>query len=129
MPSRHCVTCHHWHGSQRNAASAVHQAADDAVNSFRDAVARLGALPRDEVVQALTNDIDMLAARVRHEADNRVTEAVFAEAMASGLTSHHSDTLSSIAGLIYLATQWDLDPAHAHAILARFASDEVAIES
>lgn len=113
-----------WLDTQRSTGPVVQEAVDTTVNRFRDATARLDALPRDEITAALINEINELSNRVQREVDEHATEGVLAEAMAGGLTGRHNDTFLSISGLIYIATQWDLDPAGAEAILARGGADQ-----
>jgi hypothetical protein len=48
--------------------------------------------------------------------------------MAGGLAGDQNDTLVNVSVLVYVATQWDLDPAGAEAILTRLAADEQAPE-
>jgi hypothetical protein len=115
-----------WLDTQRSAGPAVQEAVDAAVSRFRDATARLDALPRDEIIAGLIDEIDGLADTVQREVDEHATEGVFAEAMAGGLTGDHNDTFLNASGLVYIAAQWDLDPAGAEALLARLAADEQA---
>jgi hypothetical protein len=104
-----------WLNTQRSAGRALQQAADDAVSRFHDAKARIDALPRDEITSRLIDEIDGLAERVQCEVDEHATDGVLAEAMAGGLTGDHNDTFLNVSGLVYVATQWDLDPAGAEA--------------
>jgi hypothetical protein len=48
--------------------------------------------------------------------------------MARGLTGDASDTFLSVSGLLYIATQWDIDPAGAEVLLASLAGDKRAPE-
>lgn len=114
----------HWLDTQRETGLVVQQAVDEAISQFRDARARLDALPRDEVTACLIDEIDELADQVQGEVDDHVTDGVFAEAMANGLTGNHNDASFTISGLTYIATQWDVDPTGAEAMLADLAGDE-----
>lgn len=113
-----------WLDTQRSAGPAVQEAVDAAVSRFRVATARLEALPRDEITAGLKEEIDALAVRVQREVDDHATEGVLAEAMAGELTGDHNDAVLNVSGLIYIATQWDLNPADTEAFLARLAADE-----
>lgn len=115
-----------WLDTQRDTGPAVQEVVDAAVSRFREAAARLDALPRDEIIAGLRDEIYGLAHRVQREVDEHATECVFAEAIAGGLTGDANDALRNVSGLLYIATQWDLDPAGAGAILARLAADEQA---
>ncbi len=113
-----------WLDMQRSAVTAVQEAVDAAVSRFHDATVRLEALSRDDITAGLIEEIDALAVRVQHEVDDHVTKGVFAEAMAEGLTGDHNDAFLKVSGLVYIATQWDLDPAGAESLVARLAADE-----
>jgi hypothetical protein len=113
-----------WLATQRGAGMALQEAVDAAVSRFRDASVRLEALPRDEITAGLINEIDALADRVQHEVDDHTTESVFADAMAGGLTGDHNDAFLNVSGIVYIATQWDLDPAGAEALLACLGVDQ-----
>lgn len=101
---------------------------DAAGSRFRDATARLDALPRDETIAGLIDEIDGLADQVQRVIDDQATEGVFAEAMARGLTGDRNDAFLNVSGLVYIATQWDLGPAGAEALLAGLTTDERAPE-
>lgn len=113
-----------WLDTQRGTGLAVQEVVDAAVSGFRDATARLDALPRDEIVAGIIDEVYDLADRVQREVDESATDGVLAEATARGLTGDHNDTYLHVEGLIYIATQWDIDPASAEALLARQAADE-----
>jgi hypothetical protein len=113
-----------WLDTQRSVGTVVQEAVDAAVSRFRDASVRLEALPRDEITAGLINEIDALADRVQHEVDDHTTESVFADAMAGGLTGDHNDAFLNVSGIVYIATQWDLDPAGAEALLACLGVDQ-----
>jgi hypothetical protein len=113
-----------WLDTQRSSGPALQESVDAAVSRFRGAAARLDALPRDEVIAGLIDEIDELARRVQREIDDQATEGVFAEAIIGGLTGNRSNAFLNVSGLVYIATQWDLDPASAEAILAGLAADE-----
>ncbi|WP_326943735.1 hypothetical protein OG439_27680 [Amycolatopsis sp. NBC_01307] len=111
-----------WLGTQRSTGQAAQDAVNEAVSRFRDAAARLETLPRDKITAGLIDEIYGLAGRVQREVDEHATEGVLAEAMAGGITGVHNDTILSVSGLTYIATQWDLNPAGAEAALARLAA-------
>ncbi len=113
-----------WLDIQRSAGPDVQDAAEVSVSQFRDARARLDALPRDEITAVLLDEVDAIANRVQHEVDAPATEAVFAEAIVGALTGDHNDTHLNVQELVYIATQWDLDPAGAEALLTAAATDE-----
>lgn len=117
-----------WLDTQRSTGPALQEAVDAAISRFRDATVRLNALPRDEIIAKLIDEIDTLADRVQREADDHASEGVFAEAIAGGLTGDHNDAFLNVSGLVYIATQWDLDPAVAQALLANLAAEEPAPE-
>ena len=99
-----------WLSTQRSTGPALKQATDSASSRFRDSAARLDALPRDEITAALIDEIDRLAGQVHREIHRQAPEGEFAQAMARGLTGDVSDTFLHISRLVYIATQWDLDP-------------------
>jgi hypothetical protein len=115
-----------WLDTQRSNGPALQEPVDAAVSRFRDAAVRLDALPRDEIVAGLIDEIDRLAHRVRREIDGQATEGAFAEAIAGGLTSDRNDAVLNVSELVYIAMQWDLDPASAEACLAGLVADEQA---
>lgn len=117
-----------WLDTQRSNGPALQESVNAAVSRFRDATARLDALPRDEIIAGLIDEINGLAHQVQREIDDQATEGVFAEAIAGGLTGDRSDAFLNVSGLVYIATQWDLDPAGAEAFLAGLAADERAPE-
>jgi hypothetical protein len=114
-----------WLDTQRDTGPAAQEAVDAAISRFRDATARLDALPRDEITAGLRDEINGLADRVQREVDAYTTEGVLAEAIAGGLTGDANDALRNVSGLLYIATQWDLDPAGAVAMLARLAALQI----
>jgi hypothetical protein len=107
-----------WLDTQRNTGPDLQEKVDAAVSRIRDATARLDALPRDEIIAGLIDEIDGLIRQVQREIEEKATEGVFAEAIADGLTGHRNDAFLNISGLVYIAMQWDLDPASAEAFLA-----------
>jgi hypothetical protein len=113
-----------WLDTQRSTGAAVQEAVDAALSRFRDARACLDALPRDEIIAGLIDEIDGFADRVQREIDAHATEGVFAEVIAGGLTGTRDDAFLRVSGLVYVAMQWDLDPAAAEILLATLAADE-----
>jgi hypothetical protein len=112
------LSSHAWLGMQRSTGPALQEAIDAASGRFRDATARLDRMPRDGTIARLTDQIEQLADRVQRETDDHAAEGVFAEAMACALTSNPNDTLLNVSGLVHSATQWDIDPTTAGALLA-----------
>lgn len=106
-----------WLDTQRRTGSVVQEAVHAAVSRFREARARLDTLPSDELMAGIMEQIDGLTYRVQREVDEHATEGFFAEAMAGGLTGDHNDAVNNVSGLLYIATQWDVDPAGARALL------------
>jgi RecA/RadA recombinase len=117
-----------WLSTQRDVGVAVQQAVDETARRFDDAQDRLEALPSDDVTAGLIEQVDLLADRVRREVDEQTTEGVFAQALASGLTANPDDSFFTVAGLQYVATQWDLDPARALDFFNTPVPDEQASE-
>jgi hypothetical protein len=117
-----------WLDTQRSTGPALNKAADEAWSRFRDATTRLDALPRDETITALIHEIGRLAGHVHREVDDQAAEGEFAEAIARGLTGDAGDTFLNVSGLLYIATQWDIDPAGAEVLLASLAGDKRAPE-
>ena len=115
-----------WLDTQRSNGPDLQESVDAAMSRFRDATARLDALPRDEVIAGLIDEIDGLTHQVQREIEEKATEGVFAEAIADGLTGRRSDAFLKVSGLVYIAMQWDLDPAGAEALLTGLAADERA---
>jgi len=106
-----------WLDMQRATGPVVEEAVDSAITRYRDAAARLDALPRDEVTTLLVDSLEELAGRVQGEADENATDGVLAADMAAVLVGENNDTFVNVTAMIYLATQWDLDPASAQALL------------
>jgi hypothetical protein len=117
-----------WLDTQRSTGPALQEAAGAAASRFRDARACLDALPRDETIVGLIGQLDGLGDQVGREIDDHATEGVFAEAVARGLTGDPSAAFLNVSGLVYIATQWDIDPASAEALLGGLAADERAPE-
>ncbi|WIX92577.1 hypothetical protein [Amycolatopsis sp. DG1A-15b] len=117
-----------WLQTQRRMGPAAQDAVNAAVSRFRHTAANLEALHRDQITAGLIEEIEGFANRVQHEIDEHTTEGVFAEAMASAFTGDPNETFVNVSGLIYIATQWDLDPASAEAAIARLASGQQAPE-
>lgn len=110
-----------WLGTQRGTGPVLEKAADEARGRFRDAITRLDALPRDETITGLIDEIGRLAGHVHNETDDQATQGKFAETMARGLTGDVNDTSLNVSELIYIATQWDLDPADAEVLISSLA--------
>lgn len=115
-----------WFDTQRNTGLAAQEAANAVISRFRDAMAHLDALPRDEIIARLVDEVESLALQVQREADDPTDAGTFAQAMTGALTGDQNDTMLNILGLVYIATQWDLDPASAEALLAGPAAEEAA---
>jgi hypothetical protein len=117
-----------WLDTQRGTGSVVQEAVDGAISRFRDASARLEALPRDGLLSVITDNVAQLANRVQLEVDEKVPDGSFAELLASGFTGAHNDVYVNVAGVLYIATQWDLDPVAAEELLDGLVADERAPE-
>jgi hypothetical protein len=112
-----------WLDSQRAQDATVQQAADDAMARFHDANAQLQDLPEDDLTVALLEELTLLAQRVQDEVDNSATDATFAEAFARGIGGDGNDAFVRAALLLYLATEWDVDPAGAVQLLQAAVDD------
>lgn len=117
-----------WLDAQRGTGPPLKESVDAAWNRFRDATVCLDTLPRDEAIAELIDEIGGITSRVDREINDQATESMFAEAMARGLTGDASDAFFNVSGLVYVATQWDLDPAGAVAFLASPAGGKRAHE-
>jgi hypothetical protein len=115
-----------WLDAQRTTGLAAQQAVDDALRRFKAADEDLTRLPEDDVTRALAEELALLANRVQAQVDEGATTSTLAEELARGLNGETSDAFTRVALLVYLATEWDLDPATAAALLTQWhAADPV----
>jgi hypothetical protein len=89
---------------------------DDAVARFRRAREALASLAEDDATVAFADALDELADRVQGEFDDPTTTEYLAAQFAPGLEDHSQD-FRTINAMIDVATEWDLDPARAVALL------------
>jgi len=115
-----------WLDTQRHTDAAAQEAADDAMRRFNDAFARLEDLPVDAITVALLDEVALLATRVQSEVDDSATAKTFAETFARGIRGDQADDFGAVALLMYLATEWDVDPAGAAALLEQLSDDDSA---
>jgi hypothetical protein len=115
-----------WLDTQRTTGPAAQQAADDALARFKGAVEDLTRLREDAATRALTEELALLADRVQSEVDECATTGTLAGEFARGLNGETPDGFARVTLLIYLATEWDLDPAAATALLEQWSAADPA---
>lgn len=101
----------------RGAGTRGQAAADEAVARFRTAIARIEALPEDEVTTTIRDLLIALGERVQGELDGTATMMPLTEAVTRGVAGNLNSDFTTMTGMALIATEWDIDPATAAALL------------